>query len=330
MIFKDRHFLTLLNYTQKEIKYILELAARLKNEKLTGAEQQRLRGKHIALIFEKDSTRTRCAAEVAARDQGAFTTFIGSQGSQIGHKESVKDTARVLGSMYDGILYRGFEQSRLETLANNAGIPVYNGLTNEFHPTQALADLLTLQECCKKPLHAITWAYIGDASNNVAASLLVASSIMGMNFRIIAPDDLLPSVNLIKHCEKLALSSGAQLQFTNSPQHGLKDCDAIYTDVWLSMGEDKRLWQQRISKLKDYQVNSHTMALTSKPDTHFMHCLPAIHNLETTMGKEIYREFGLSELEVTDAVFESKNAIVFQQAANRLHTIKALLVATLK
>lgn len=330
MIFQDRPFLSLLDYSSKEIVYLLNLAAKLKKEKQDGIEQQRLKGKQIALVFEKDSTRTRCATEVAARDQGAFSTFLGTQGNQIGVKESIKDTARVLGSMYDAILYRGFDQSRINTLAEHAGVPVYNGLTNEFHPTQALADLLTLKECCNKPLNDITWAYLGDASNNVAASILVASSIMGINLRIIAPDYLMPNPNLISQCTEIASNSGANLLFTNSPEKGLIGCDAVYTDVWLSMGEDKSLWSKRISTLKPYQVNKNTMALTLNPNTIFMHCLPAFHNSETEVTQQIFNEFGISELEVTEAVFESEQSVVFQQAENRLHTIKAIMVATLE
>lgn len=330
MNLKGKHFLSLLDFSPKEITQLLELASQLKKEKYDGSEQQRLKGKQIALIFEKDSTRTRCAIEVAAKSQGAHTTYLGSQGNQIGVKESIKDTARVLSGMYDAILYRGYGQDRINTLAQNANIPVYNGLTNEFHPTQALADLLTLQEHFQKPFNQIKWAYIGDASNNVAASLLVASAKLGVNFSMISPHNLRPNINLQEHCLTLAKESGSQLLFTEDKATGLSDCDAVYTDVWLSMGEDINLWEERISLLLPYQVNNETMALTNKPESIFMHCLPAFHNLNTEVAKTVYEAFNLSEMEVTDEVFESDNSVVFQQAENRIHTLKALLVASLK
>lgn len=328
---RNRHFLKLLDFTQEEILYLIDLAAELKRAKKEGEEQQLLRGKNIALIFEKTSTRTRCAFEVAAADQGASTTYLGPSGSQIGHKESMKDTARVLGRMYDGIEYRGFSQQMLEEeLAAYAGVPVYNGLTDEFHPTQMLADALTMQEFSDKPLSDISYAYLGDARNNTGNSLLVLGAKLGMDVRIGAPEHLWPEESLVAQCRQIAKESGATITLTEDPEAAVKGVDFVHTDVWVSMGEPVEAWEERIKLLKPYQVNKALMEATGNPNVKFMHCLPAFHNRDTKDGEWIYQTFGLDGVEVTDDVFESPMGIQFHQAENRMHTIKAVLVATLR
>jgi len=324
-----RHFLKLLDFSQQEIEYLLDLAAELKWAKSAGTEEQKLIGRNIALIFEKSSTRTRCAFEVAAYDQGAHVTYLGPSGSQIGIKESMKDTARVLGRMYDGIQYRGFGQSIVEELARYAGVPVWNGLTNEFHPTQILADLLTMREHCKKPLSQIKFAYLGDARNNMGNSLMVGAARMGMDFRAAAPKAYQQSEELQSICRGIAAGSGSRITITDNLEEAVKDCDFLYTDVWVSMGEPDSAWAERIELLKPYQVNAKTMELTGNSAVKFLHCLPAYHDRNTKVGEDIYRKFGLEAMEVTDEVFESKASIVFDQAENRMHTIKAVMVATL-
>ena len=326
---KNRHFLKLLDFSKEEILYLLALAAELKAAKKNGNETQRLKGKNIALIFEKDSTRTRCAFEVAAHDQGANVTYLGPSGSQIGHKESMKDTARVLGRMFDAIEYRGFGQSIVEELAQYAGVPVFNGLTNEFHPTQMLADVLTMREHCAKPLHQLAYAYVGDARSNMGNSLLLIGALLGMNVRIGAPEHLWPGRDIINKARALAEQSGARILLTASAEAAVKGADYIHTDVWVSMGEPESAWRERINLLKPYQVNAALMAATGNPDARFMHCLPAFHNRETEVGEWIYQTFGLNGVEVTEEVFESPASIVFDQAENRMHTIKAMMVATL-
>lgn len=326
---KNRNFLKLLDFTPEEIKYLLNLAADLKRAKYTGTEQPRMSGKNIALIFEKDSTRTRCAFEVAAHDQGAHVTYLGPSGSQIGKKESMKDTARVLGRMFDGIEYRGFSQEIVEELARYAGVPVWNGLTNEYHPTQILADFLTMMEHVDKPLHQVTYAYMGDARYNMGNSLMVGGAKMGMDVRIIAPRGLQPDPQLVKKCEEIAVMTGAKVTVTDKVEEGVKGCDFLYTDVWVSMGEPQEVWKERIDLLLPYQVNKKVMELTGNKNCKFMHCLPAFHNLETAVGRDVYKQFGLDALEVTEDVFESPNSIVFDEAENRMHTIKAIMVATL-
>lgn len=326
---RNRNFLKLLDFTPKEIKYMLDLAADLKKAKYAGTEQPRLKGKNIALIFEKTSTRTRCAFEVAAYDQGAHVTYLGPSGSQIGVKESMKDTARVLGRMYDGIEYRGFGQKIVEELAEYAGVPVWNGLTNEFHPTQILADFLTMMEHCDKPLNKVTFAYMGDSRFNMANSLMVGGAKMGMDVRIIAPKQLQPDAELVATCKEVAKETGAKVTITDNVAEGVKGCDFLYTDVWVSMGEPKEVWEERIKLLLPYQVNKKAMELTGNKNCKFMHCLPAFHNLETEVGRDIHKQFGLGALEVTEEVFESENSIVFDEAENRMHTIKAVMVATL-
>lgn len=325
---KNRNFLKLLDFTPGEIKYLLDLAAELKKAKYAGTEQPRLKGKNIALIFEKDSTRTRCSFEVAAHDQGAHVTYLGPSGSQIGKKESMKDTARVLGRMFDGIEYRGFAQDIVEELAEYAGVPVWNGLTNEFHPTQILADFLTMREHVDKPLNQVTYAYMGDARYNMGNSLMVGGAKMGMDVRIVAPKGLQPDPELVKTCREIAASTGAKVTVTDNVEEGVKGCDFIYTDVWVSMGEPQEVWKERIEMLLPYQVNRKVMELTGK-NCKFMHCLPAFHNLETAVGRDVYKQFGLDALEVTEEVFESPDSIVFDEAENRMHTIKAIMVATL-
>jgi ornithine carbamoyltransferase len=326
---RNRHFLKLLDFTPKEIQYMLDLARDLKRAKYAGTEQQHLKGKNIALVFEKTSTRTRCAFEVAAHDQGAHVTYLGPSGSQIGVKESMKDTARVLGRMYDGIEYRGFEQKIVEELAQYAGVPVWNGLTNEFHPTQILADFLTMTEHTDKPLNQVTYAYLGDARYNMGNSLMVGGVKMGMDVRIVAPKKLQPSKELIDTCKKIAKETGAKLTVTDDVAKGVKGCDFLYTDVWVSMGEPAEVWKERIKLLKPYQVNKQVMKLTGNPKCKFMHCLPAYHNLETQVGRDVYKQFKIDGIEVTEDVFESENSIVFDEAENRMHTIKAVMVATL-
>jgi len=326
---KNRSFLKLLDFSPKEIQYLLDLAAELKKAKYAGTEQPRLKGKNIALIFEKTSTRTRCAFETAAYDQGAHVTYLGPTGSQIGVKESMKDTARVLGRMYDGIEYRGFAQTTVEELAKYAGVPVWNGLTNEFHPTQILADFLTMSEHSDKPLHQISYAYLGDARFNMGNSLLVGGAKMGMDVRIVAPKALQPAPELVAQCQAIAAETGARITITDDVKAGVKDCDFLYTDVWVSMGEPDSVWKERIELLKPYQVNAALMAATGNPACKFMHCLPAYHNRETKVGEEVFQKFGMNGVEVTEEVFESPASIVFDEAENRLHTIKAVMVATL-
>ena len=326
---RNRNFLKLLDFTPKEIQYMLDLARDLKRAKYAGCEQQKLKGKNIALIFEKTSTRTRCAFEVAAHDQGAHVTYLGPTGSQIGVKESMKDTARVLGRMFDGIEYRGFEQKIVEELAEYAGVPVWNGLTNEFHPTQILADFLTMSEHTDKPLHKVSYAYLGDARYNMGNSLMVGGVKMGMDVRIVAPKELQPNADLIATCQEIAKETGATLTVTDNVEQGVKGCDFLYTDVWVSMGEPAEVWAERIKLLKPYQVNKEVIAKTGNPKCKFMHCLPAYHNLETQVGRDVYKQFGIDGVEVTEDVFESENSIVFDEAENRMHTIKAVMVATL-
>ena len=326
---KNRHFLKLLDFTSEEIRFLLNLSADLKKAKYAGTEQPGLSGKNIALIFEKGSTRTRCAFETAAFDQGANVTYLGPTGSQLGTKESMKDTARVLGRMYDGIEYRGFGQAVVEELAEYAGVPVWNGLTNEFHPTQVLADLMTMMEHSDKPLHQVTFAYLGDARNNMGNSLLVGAAKMGMDFRSVAPKMVQPEENLVQEAQRIAENTGAKIVLTEDIEEGVKGCDFLCTDVWVSMGEPDDVWEKRIELLKPYQVNKKAMELTGNPHVKFMHCLPAFHNRETKIGEEIYKKFGLEAMEVTEEVFESEASVVFDEAENRVHTIKAVMVATL-
>ncbi len=325
----NRSFLKLLDFTPEEIKYLLDLAADLKKAKKTGKEKQYLKGKNIALIFEKSSTRTRCAFETAAFDQGACVSYIGPSGSQIGQKESMKDTARVLGRMYDGIEYRGYGQQIVEELAEYAGVPVWNGLTNEFHPTQILADLLTMAEHSDKPLNRISFCYLGDARYNMGNSLLVGASKMGMDFRTAAPKIFQQNRELVKTCRDIAEKTGAKILLTDNIDDAVRGVDFIYTDVWVSMGEPDSVWDERIALLKPYQVNMSVIKKTGNPNVKFLHCLPAFHNRETKVGEEIYQKYGLNGMEVTEEVFESDHSIVFDEAENRLHTIKAVMVATL-
>lgn len=326
---RNRSFLTLRDYSAGEIGFLLKLAADLKAAKYAGTEQPLLRGKEIALIFEKDSTRTRVGFEVAAHDQGATVTYLGPAGSHIGHKESIKDTARVLGRVYDAIEYRGFGQAVVETLAQWSGVPVYNGLTDQFHPTQILADLLTMREHCEKPLREIAFCFLGDTGNNMGDSLLIGAAKLGMDVRLCGPASLWPDQAIIDEASALARESGARVLLTEDVAAGVKGCDFLYTDVWVSMGEPESVWAERIRLLLPYQVNAAAMALTGNPRARFMHCLPAFHNTETEVGAQIERLHGISAMEVTDEVFESPASIVFDQAENRMHTIKAVLVATL-
>jgi ornithine carbamoyltransferase len=325
----NRNFLKILDFNQREMRYLLDLSRDLKRAKYTGTEQQGLKGKNICLIFEKSSTRTMCAFEVAAFDQGAQVTYLGPSGSQIGYKESMKDTARVLGRMYDAIEYRGYGQDIVEELAQYAGVPVYNGLTDEFHPTQMLADLLTMREHCEKPLNQISYAYVGDARSNMGHSLMILGCVMGMDVRIAAPKALWPSDEFLNPAKELAKKYGARLTITEDPKEAVKGCDFIHTDVWVSMGEADEAWEERIKLLTPYRVDAALMKATGIPGTKFMHCLPAFHNRETKVGEEIFQKFGISEMEVTEEVFESVMGIQFEQAENRLHTIKAMLVATM-
>ncbi len=326
---RNRSFLTLLDYSPKEIEFLLKLSKDLKAAKYGGYEQQTLKGKNIALIFEKSSTRTRCAFEVAAYDQGANVTYIEPSGSQIGHKESMKDTARVLGRMYDGIEYRGFAQKTVEDLSTYSNVPVWNGLTDKYHPTQALADVLTMMEHCDKPLTQMKYAYLGDTRNNVSNSLMIVGAKLGMDVRLVGPDSLQPDPELLEQCQNIAKETGARITFTNDVKKGVEGCDFLYTDVWVSMGEPYSVWEERIKLLKAYQINADAMKATGNPKTKFLHCLPAFHNRETKVGEEIFQKYGLDGMEVTEEVFESKASIVFDQAENRLHTIKAVMVATL-
>jgi ornithine carbamoyltransferase len=326
---RGRHFLNLADFTPQEITYLLDLAAELKRAKEEGREEPRLAGKNVALIFEKDSTRTRCAFEVAAYDQGAHVTYLGPTGTHIGQKETVKDTARVLGGMYDAIEYRGFGQEVVEELAAYAGVPVYNGLTDEWHPTQVLADFLTFRERVDKPLADVAFCYLGDARFNMANSYLVGGAKLGMHVRIAAPESLWPRDEIVELARSVADDTGAQTTITADVAEAVKDADVLLTDVWVSMGEPAAAWAERIELLRPYQVNDETMKLTGNPDVKFMHCLPAFHNTDTAVGKEISEQFGLDALEVTDEVFESEASLVFQESENRLHTIKAVMVATL-
>ena len=326
---KNRHFLKLLDFTPEEIHFFLNLSLDLKKTKYAGTEQPKLTGKNIALIFEKDSTRTRCAFETAAFDQGANVTYLGPTGSQIGKKETMKDTARVLGRMYDGIEYRGFGQAIVEELARYAGVPVWNGLTNEYHPTQVLADLMTMMEHSDKPLNQVAFAYLGDARNNMGNSLLIGAAKMGMDFRSVAPISVQPDENLVDQAKAIGEKTGAKITLTESIEKGVKDCDFLCTDVWVSMGEPEDVWKKRIDLLKPYQVNNNTMELTGNPGVKFMHCLPAFHNRNTSIGQDIHQKFGLEAMEVAEEVFESDASIVFDEAENRVHTIKAVMVATL-
>jgi ornithine carbamoyltransferase len=326
---RGRHLLKLADFSPEEIAYLIELAAELKTAKREGREEQRLVGKEIALIFEKDSTRTRCAFEVAAIDQGAHVTFIGPSDSHMGHKETVKDTARVLGRMYDAIEYRGFAQETAEELARWAGVPVYNGLTDEWHPTQILADFLTFREHLGKPLNEVLFCYLGDARFNMANSYLIGGAKLGMDIRIASPKSLWPREEIVELANSIASETGAQITITDDVAKAVEGCDVLLTDVWVSMGEADGVWAERIELLKPYQINAETMAKTGNPDVKFMHCLPAFHNTETQVGKEIFEKFGMESLEVTEDVFESPASLVFDEAENRLHTIKAVLVATL-
>ncbi|MER7133146.1 ornithine carbamoyltransferase [Streptosporangium saharense] len=327
---RNRSFLKELDFTPEEFGFLVTLAADLKAAKYAGNEKQRLRGKNIALIFEKSSTRTRCAFEVGAHDQGAHVTYLDPGGSQMGHKESVRDTARVLGRMFDGIEYRGSRQAYVEELAAYSGVPVWNGLTDEWHPTQMLADLLTMREHSDKPLREISYAYLGDARNNMGHSLLVTGALMGMDVRIVAPRQLWPEeATVAEPARDLAETTGARITVTDDVAEGVRDVDFLYTDVWVSMGEPKEVWDQRVKLLMPYQVNASVVEATGNPGVRFMHCLPAFHNRGTKVGEELYEKTGHDALEVTDEVFESPISIVFDQAENRLHTIKAVMVATL-
>ncbi|MBW8483285.1 ornithine carbamoyltransferase [Actinomadura parmotrematis] len=327
---RGRSFLKELDFTPKEFRFLLDLAADLKAAKYNGTERPMLTGKNIALIFEKTSTRTRCAFEVAAHDQGAHVTYLDPSGSQIGHKESMKDTARVLGRFFDGIEYRGSKQTFVEELARHSGVPVWNGLTDEWHPTQMLADALTMREHSDKPLSEITFAYLGDARNNMGHSYIAAGALLGMNVRIVAPKSLWPDQDMVvKPAKEVAAQTGAEIVITDDVAEGVKGADFVLTDVWVSMGEPKEVWDERIKLLKPYQVNMDVLKATGNPQVKFMHCLPAFHNRETAVGEDIYEKTGLDALEVTDEVFESDRSIVFDEAENRMHTIKAVMVATL-
>ncbi|MFD7645313.1 ornithine carbamoyltransferase [Kitasatospora sp. NPDC059795] len=326
---RNRHFLKETDFTPQEFRHLVDLAAQLKAAKYAGTEQPRLKGKNIALIFAKTSTRTRCAFEVAAHDQGASTTYLDPAGSQMGHKESVKDTARVLGRMFDGIEYRGDGQEIVEELAVHAGVPVWNGLTDEWHPTQMLADVLTIQEHSTKPLNETTLVYLGDARSNMGNSLLVTGALLGMDIRIVAPAQLWPSEEVQKAAHTLAEASGALITLTEDVAAGVAGADFLYTDVWVSMGEPKEVWAERIALLKPYQVSMDTVRATGNPAVKFLHCLPAYHDLGTEIGRQMFELTGMAELECTDELFESAHSVVFDQAENRLHTIKAVMVATL-
>ncbi|MEV5958890.1 ornithine carbamoyltransferase [Streptomyces sp. NPDC051987] len=327
---RGRSYLSELDFTAAEIHHLLDRAADLKAAKRIGTERPRLTGRHIALLFEKTSTRTRCAFEVAAADQGATTTYLGPGDTHVGHKESVADTARVLGRMFDGIEYRGSAQSIVTELAAHAGIPVYNGLTDTAHPTQSLCDMLTMHEHSTKPLPDISYCYLGDARNNMGNSLLSMGALLGMDVRIAAPKALWPEPALVATCRSLAERSGARITLTEDVETAVRGADFLHTDVWVSMGEPADTWRERIELLLPYQVNDKTLALTGNPDVKFMHCLPSLHDRRTQLGQELFEDYGLDGLEVTDEVFSSPASIVFDQAENRLHTIKAVLVATLE
>ncbi|HCA87455.1 MAG TPA: ornithine carbamoyltransferase [Streptomyces sp.] len=324
-----RHFLKELDFTAEEFRHLVALAAELKAAKRAGTEERRLRGRNIALVFEKTSTRTRCAFEVAAADQGASTTYLDPAGSQIGHKESIRDTARVLGRMYDGIQYRGRGQAVVEELAAHAGVPVFNGLTDEWHPTQMLADILTMTEHSPKPLGEIAYAYLGDAHGNMGNSYLVTGALLGMDVRIVAPRSLWPAEEIVAAARELAAGSGARVTLTEDVAEGVRGADFVATDVWVSMGEPKEVWDERIALLAPYAVTADVLRATGRPEVKFLHCLPAFHDLGTEVGREIHARHGLESLEVTDEVFESGHSVVFDEAENRMHTIKAVLVATL-
>jgi ornithine carbamoyltransferase len=326
---RGKHLLKLADFSPEEITYLIDLAAELKAAKKEGREERKLVGKAIALIFEKDSTRTRCAFEVAAFDQGAHVTFIGPSGSHVGYKETVKDTARVLGRMYDAIEYRGFAQETAEQLAEFAGVPVYNGLTDDWHPTQILGDFLTFREHVDKPLNEVSFCYLGDARFNMGNSYLVDGAKLGMDVRIASPESLWPRDEVVELARSVVAETGAEITITEDVGEAVKGADFLLTDVWVSMGEPQEVWAERIELLKPYQINSETMAATGNPDTKFMHCLPAFHNTDTQVGKEIFENFGMESLEVTEDVFESPASVVFDEAENRLHTIKAVMVATL-
>ena len=324
-----KHLLRLADFSPEEISYLVDLAAELKAAKREGREEQKLVGKEIVLIFEKDSTRTRCAFEVAAFDQGAHVTFLGPSGSHMGHKETVKDTARVLGRMYDAIEFRGFDQTAAEELAQWSGVPVYNGLTDEWHPTQILADFLTFKEHIPKPLGEVVFCYLGDARFNMADSYLIGGAKLGMDVRIASPKSLWPRDEIVELARSVAAETGATITITDDVAEAVRGADALLTDVWVSMGEPDEVWAERIELLQPYQINAKTIELTGNPDVKFMHCLPAFHNTETQVGKEIFEKFGMEALEVTEEVFESPASLVFDEAENRLHTIKAVMVATL-
>jgi ornithine carbamoyltransferase len=326
---RNRSFLKLLDFSPSEIQFLLDLSFELKRAKYSGTEQPRLIGKNIALIFEKTSTRTRCAFEVAAHDQGAHVTYLDPVSSQIGHKESVKDTARVLGRMFDAIEYRGFGQQIVESLARYSGVPVWNGLTDEYHPTQVLADLMTMKEHSDKPLNKMKFCYLGDARNNMGNSLMVGCSKMGIDFRSAAPKACQPAMELVKICQEVAGNTGGKILITEDVASAVRDVDFLYTDVWVSMGEPASVWEERVKLLQPYQVNRNVITMTHNPNVRFLHCLPAFHNRETKVGEDIYKRFGLESMEVTEEVFESPASIVFDQAENRVHTIKAVMVATL-
>ncbi len=329
MNLKNRHFLKLLDFSSEEIFYLLRLAAFLKMSKKQKNEKKYLLDKNIVLLFEKDSTRTRCAFEVAARDQGAFTTYLGPSGSQMGKKESMADTARVLSRMYDGIEYRGYGQDMVETLAKYASVPVWNGLTNEYHPTQVLADLLTMQEHCEKPLQQMTFAYLGDARYNMGNSLMIGAAKMGMDFRSIAPQGSQTDAHIVTLCKAIAKETGAKITVTDDVEAGVRGCDFLYTDVWVSMGEPEHVWAERIERLQNYKVTQETIKLTGNENCKFLHCLPAFHNRETAIGEQLFQKYGIESMEVDDSVFESKANVAFDEAENRVHTIKAVMVATL-
>jgi len=326
---RNRSFLTLMDFSPKEINFLLDLAAELKRAKYAGTERQTLKGKNIVLLFEKDSTRTRCAFEIGAKEQGANVTYLGPTGSQMGKKESIADTARVLGRMYDGIEYRGFAQKTVEDLAKYSGVPVWNGLTDADHPTQVLADFMTAKEHLGKPFHKMTYAYAGDGRNNVANALMIGAAKMGMDFRIVTPRTLDPKPELLAKCREVAAGTGAKITVTDSVEQGVKGADVLYTDVWLSMGEPEDQWAKRIELLRPYQVNMDMVRMTGNEKVIFEHCLPSFHNADTKIGRQIYEKYGLKEMEVTDEVFESGHSVVFDEAENRLHTIKAIMVATL-
>lgn len=325
---KGRNFLTLKDFTPEEIQYLLNLSAELKTKKRTGIKGDLLEGKNIVLLFEKGSTRTRCAFEVAAMDEGAGVTFLGSSDSQMGKKESMEDTAKVLGRFYDGIEFRGFKQETVEILAKHAGVPVWNGLTDMYHPTQILADFLTVREHVAKPFNQIKFVYVGDARNNMGNSLMIGSAKMGMHFVALAPKELWPQEALVNEMKAVAKETGAVIEFFENVEEAVKDADVIYTDVWVSMGEEA-MFEERIKQLKPYQVNMDMLNKTGNKDCIFLHCLPAFHDQNTTVGKDIFEKYGLAEMEVTDEVFRSKHSKVFDEAENRMHTIKAVMVATI-